>query len=551
MNTHDNPTETTPSRARTTARRMILIHPPAVSKRYLPTRFMPYGPAVIYAYLKEHGVSVEQHDFLMEYLFDSPEDIDYHNPDRSFGVDDFFSALSGRSDHERLERFVEKYTGRLPRGGRICAFSIVAYHQFWASLLLGRRIKEMNPTATIVFGGPFVTIKPTESLARYGVADYWVKGSGEAALLSLERALTGERSVSLRGVPGLAYYEGGTLVENERSETPPDEERPPDFDGLRLEQYRYDHPVTGRRTLFIPYRLSKGCPSRCSFCTGRLVDRYAHKSVDKIVGELLELSRKYETDHFMFADASVNGNPAALAEVCDRLIKEFPTIKWYAYARVRGFSPELLRKAKAAGCFSLFWGVESAYQPTVERLGKKFSVDEMYAAIDASIAAGIKNHIHLIYNAPHESEGDVQSFIRLVERYIDSDRVVFLPQRFLLEAQCLMFEHPERYGLEDVRPVETPIFEREQFAFGEVGASTAEEIAERNSRVRSALADHLDWIRYRNVQTACSSGFGRHIPARWLVYANKYAGRIPGARAVHDLLFRSVQSHRATEREQM
>ena len=64
--------------------RLVLIHPPAISKRYLRTKFLPYGMSVIYAFLKEHHVPVFQYDFLMEYLFASDGDIDFHNPERSF-----------------------------------------------------------------------------------------------------------------------------------------------------------------------------------------------------------------------------------------------------------------------------------------------------------------------------------------------------------------------------------------------------------------------------------------------------------------------------------
>ena len=74
--------------------RVVLIHPPAISKRYLKTKFMPYGMAVLYAFLKEHSIPVLQYDFLMEYLFNSPEDIDYHNPEKSFSEKDFFGVLN-------------------------------------------------------------------------------------------------------------------------------------------------------------------------------------------------------------------------------------------------------------------------------------------------------------------------------------------------------------------------------------------------------------------------------------------------------------------------
>ncbi len=349
------------------------------------------------------------------------------------------------------------------------AFSIVAYHQFWAALLLARYVRRVNPDAVIVFGGPFITIRPVESFVDCGMADYWVKGSGEIPLLLLHRFYQGRTEIPRVEIPGLIYFEGGGLVQTHQARLSAEEERVPDFEGLSLESYRYDHPLTGEKTLFLPYRMSKGCPSRCSFCTGRLVDMYDCKSADKIISELTELSRKYRTATFQFADASINGAPGSLAQVCDRLAATLPEIRWYAYAKVNGFSPALLKKAKNAGCFSLFWGVESAHPPTIRLLGKRFDTAKMYDLIEESISLGIKNYVHLIYNTPHESEGDVESLIRLIERYVDSDMVAFLPQRFLLEPQSLMFAHPERYGLTNLRSVGTSVFEREQFEYRRTG----------------------------------------------------------------------------------
>ncbi len=248
---------------------VILVHPPAVSKRYLPTKFLPYGMAVIYSFLKEHEVPVIQNDFLMEYLFDAPEDVDYHNPERTFSADGFHASLRGGGVHRGLECFIEKYGGRLIRPAGIVCFSIVGYHQFWASLLLAAYIKRSNARSVIVFGGPYITIKPPEAFTRYGTADYWVKGSGELPLLMLYRLHQGTGNIRKDEIPGIIYFEDGNLVVNPPSRMPAEQESQPDFEGLDLDRYRYDHSVAGKGALFLPYRLSKGCPSRCSFCTGR------------------------------------------------------------------------------------------------------------------------------------------------------------------------------------------------------------------------------------------------------------------------------------------
>ncbi|MBI5249854.1 MAG: radical SAM protein [Desulfomonile tiedjei] len=530
--------------------RVALIHPPAISKRYLKTKFMPYGMSVIYAFLKEHSVPVVQQDFLMEYLFNSPEDLDYHNPEKSFSEERFFSFLEGRESNPGWEAFVKKYASRMPDAG-IYAFSIVAYHQFWAALLLARHIRQFNPQAVIVFGGPFITIKPLESFVRFGMADYWVKGSGEVPLLMIHSLTMGRGEATRDQIPGLIYVSGDQICQCAKSELPAEAECAPDFEGLELDDYRYDHPLTGEKTFFLPYRLSKGCPSRCSFCTGRLVDRYDYKSVDKVIRELSLLMDKYGTNNFQFADASINGNPRQLSEICRRLSAELPQIRWYSYAKVNGFNSELLRQVKQAGCFSLFWGVESGHQPTVKLLGKHFDVEEMYQLLDDAIAVGIKNYVHLIYNTPHESKETLDDFIRLVKRYVDSDLVVFLPQRFLLEPQSLMFDNPENYGLSNVRQVRTPIFEREQYIFDEIQGFDHSQISERNDLHREMLASHLKLIQYSNILNSAGNGNLRRLVPGLLMQSWKMSQRFPVLARIHDALERLIQSRGTTIKEQL
>lgn len=529
---------------------LILIHPPAVSKRYLRTKFMPYGMAVLYSFLKEHRVPVRQYDFLMEYLFSAEEDIDFHNREKTFSEREFFSFLDGSASRGDLEAFCLKYASRLPAAASIYAFSIVAYHQFWAALLLARHIRRVNPAATVVFGGPFITIKPLETFVPYGMADYWIRGSGEIPLLMLYRLVRGDSCLTPDEIPGIIFADGDRVFEGKKSSLRAEEERPADFEGLTLSDYRYDHPLTGEQTLFLPYRLSKGCPSRCSFCTGRLVDRYSVKSVEKVVGEISGLTAKHGTFTFQFADASVNGHPGRLATVCDRLADTVPSLRWYSYAKVNGFTPDLLAKARKAGCFSLFWGVESANEATIRLLGKRFAVDHMYELIDESIVLGIKSYIHLIYNTPHETGQDVLALIRLIERYIGSDMVEFLPQRFLLEAHSLMFQHPEQYGLAGIHRVEASIFEREQFIYRE-GSLDYSEVRNRNIRHLEMLDDPLQRIRYVNMVRHSRNLLFSRIPSRLLVMSGRLAKRSVVVEGLHRAVVARIESGRGQIKEQL
>ena len=172
----------------------------------------------------------------------------------------------------------------------------------------------------------------------------------------------------------------------------------------------------------------------------------------------------------------------------------------------------MLEKARRAGCFALFWGVESANQPTVDLLGKGFRTENLHNILDGASDLGIKNYVHLMYNTPHESAEDIRYFGRLVEKYIDSDWVTFLPQRFMLESQSLMFDHPDRYGLLKIKKVEASQFEREQWIYEEIDGIDYDAVELRNERHRKALADHLDRITYRKHAGWISTPFAKAIP---------------------------------------
>ena len=86
------------------------------------------------------------------------------------------NSLAGQARHKGLDEFTRKYGSRIVADAGVYAFSIVAYHQFWSSLLLARYIKDTNPAAIVVFGGPFITIKPSNFFMSYGIADYLNQG---------------------------------------------------------------------------------------------------------------------------------------------------------------------------------------------------------------------------------------------------------------------------------------------------------------------------------------------------------------------------------------
>ena len=296
---------------------------------------------------------------------------------------------------------------------------------------------------------------------------------------------------------GAFDWRDGRVRRNTPEHLPARLECAPDFSGLDLDSYRMTHPVSGREALFLPYRMAKGCVSRCSFCTGRLVDRFETKPLDKIVAELERLAEVYDSRDFIFCDASINADPDLLARLCRRLPEALAGMSWYAYARVGGFSRQLLELAARAGCFSLFWGVEAMHQPTVSLLGKGFKVERVRELLDQCRGLGIKSHVHLMYHTPHESLDDARALRDLAAPLLDSPWVEFALHRFMLEPGSLMARRPEDFGLCDLTAASQAVFERPRMFFGETSGLGPRGVRERESMIETILGPLLAVLRER------------------------------------------------------
>ena len=459
---------------------VILLNPPSVSKRFLPTRFPPHGMATLYAGLSRQGLPALQFDRLMESLYQDVDGLDVHGRDRDLTEAEFCGYLDAGRGSARLTDFVDRHLAALPGDGSVYAFSVVSYYQLFGALLLASELSRRNPDAVIVLGGPCVSVKPAAYGAGFGLPLMWIKGCGIAPL---SRLLRGEGPESL---PGLVRFNGSRVKENSLAVSPAENEPAPDFTGLDMDAYKYRHPDLGP-ALFLPYRLTKGCPSACSFCSGRLVDQYSTKTPEKVASELTELTGRYESRNVMFTDASINAEPETFLKTCNMLASETPGLRWYAYARVRGFTRRMAEAAAAAGCFALFLGVESADPRTIKLLGKGFEPNELHRALEAASSAGIRSIAHLMFNTPWETREEVTAFLDLVERYDNDPLVEFMAQRFILEPETLLFSRPENYGLTRLRPLNNGFFDRTEYAYDMVGGEKWAQVKARHEANRKRL----------------------------------------------------------------
>ena len=114
-----------------------------------------------------------------------------------------------------------------------------------------------------------------------------------------------------------------------------------------------------------------------------------------------------------------------------------------------------------------------------------------------------------------------------------------------------MFDQPDRYGLVNIRKVESSIFEREQYVYQESDGQDYSDICKRNDLHRRILAGRLESIKYRSVISGSKSRWAQYLSPGLLVYSGKYSERSVLVRKFHTKVLRVLEDDNSAIREQL
>ena len=114
-----------------------------------------------------------------------------------------------------------------------------------------------------------------------------------------------------------------------------------------------------------------------------------------------------------------------------------------------------------------------------------------------------------------------------------------------------MFDHPNRYGLVNIKRVESSQFEREQWICQELDGLDYDGVEQRNERNRKALSDHVDRITYRNMLSGPRVRLLRRFPARWILYVGKRSETSRFMRWIHRILMSLIRPTMPELKEQL
>ena len=468
-------------------RKILLLRSPS----YETTFFPPLALGVLSAFLRSHGFEVDQHDLNGRWKLSRLAPSHPLAPLRKTLED------SGRLREHLLggrDSFLERSIEDILEGVDVSDADLVLlspepgfYEPAKLAILIGRAIKGRMDVPVIV-GGEYQQFKPIDNMFEFvhsrGFIDYEVHGPGENLLLELIGMLEGRTDPG--EVPGLVWMDGSSIRRNPFSlSTKPIH---PDFNGLRLDDYIWrpdafmrsllpDRTGQGEReVLMLPVQFIIGCPNRCAFCNASAGIRLNAMKPREAARMLAGLSEEYGTGDFYFLHPTLNISRKFIHALCDEIIRLGLDLRWTDCARINYLDRETVAKMRRAGAVRLVIGMETASPRLLSIIGKEVKVEEVEETFRVCHEEGIFTSIEIITGLPQERDGDVQATVDFLERnnaHIDEIWI----NRYFLENNSLMFRHPDRYGLENIRHVRKGDFDGDEmfctpgfaYAFDEVG----------------------------------------------------------------------------------
>jgi radical SAM superfamily enzyme YgiQ (UPF0313 family) len=339
------------------------------------------------------------------------------------------------------------------------------------ALEIAKMCKQYHPNSFVVLGGLTATWFHEEILSNYPDVDAIVLGEAEEPLLSFAKSVESQRKIT--GLRGVASRDG-SLAKGQAETVLPSSLDELNFTQLSLmddwkkyvrcdlEGYHSNAPT------YFWLTIARGCLFDCIHCGGSrssygsLTGRYlpTFRSPKKIADDLRNL---YDQGIFTVnfnSDPEMGGR-----KYCLELLSEVEktgvdmSIYWESF--------RLPSKAFLEGTAKVFYSsrvaisAESPSEATRMRIGRPFSNDELFRAIEACENLGINADVYFTVGLPGDDHSFLGTFKKMTERICKGLFTGVVPlTNYMLDPNCQLAVSPERYEartyaktLEDYRSV--------------------------------------------------------------------------------------------------
>lgn len=267
-------------------------------------------------------------------------------------------------------------------------------------------IRKMTPDIPVVFGGPWPTANPEESLQTPG-ADFIVLGEGELVFPQLVNAIINRQPTE--AMSGTASVVNGNVKINAGRFLTEDELNRLPFPAWELLNHQLyaqmrSMPGVGCRP-YMSIVTSRGCPYRCIYCHQTMGKVFRKRSAESVLAEMEELRFKHGFKEFEILDDCFNLDRKRMIEILSGIRSRIKDARLHFPNAVRTdmLEPDDLTLFKEAGTVSMHFAIETS-SPRIQKLiQKNLDIEKASRAIGASVKAGIYSTGYFMIGFPTET----------------------------------------------------------------------------------------------------------------------------------------------------
>ncbi len=314
----------------------------------------------------------------------------------------YYDIVGMELDHNALDAQLKRFAPDL------IGLSVFTSH-FHSACSYAQHFKSLLPKTKIIVGGVHTTIFPIESLQYNPAVDFACVGEAEMVLPEFIRKW--KKNETFDGLRGLVWRHGDVI----RYTGPPDLCHDLDatpFPARHLvPNHKYFNFISERRNYTV-CNTSRGCPFNCIFCESS-GSKWRARSAHNIVEEFEECYEKYGIREIDIFDSSFTVSKKRVLKVCQLLIEKGLSKKmiWDVRSRVDTVDEEMLDALKEAGCYRIYYGIESGNPEILKKLRKDVNLERIEKIISKTDQIGISPFGYFLIGNPDETLDDIQQTI--------------------------------------------------------------------------------------------------------------------------------------------
>jgi anaerobic magnesium-protoporphyrin IX monomethyl ester cyclase len=312
--------------------------------------------------------------------------------------------------------------------------------------LVGDLIKQKQPNAHVVIGGPHATPLGPELLRHYTSVDTVCVGESDRTFLEIVDRVS--KKESTKGIAGTVYRDGDKIVEA------PERKNIADLDDLACPHHYFDTHIL---------MTSRGCPWACTFCGAETSwgRGFRANSIDYVLDAMESVSKRLPVKMIQIKDDTFTTNKKRVLALCKQMQQRNMGFFWSCDTRVDLLSDELLREMRLAGCQRLSLGVESGSQRILDLIDKKITPDEILASTVLAKKYGIKVRYYMMLGNRGDTKESFHETLAFLERaapheYVFSCLSIYPGTRDFHDAEKAGWLNREVYFTGDFQELKTP-----------------------------------------------------------------------------------------------